>query len=157
MKVLPVEKLVWAPAPFHSPCIGLGSIVTRRPKSSDTLCSRYLAKKKKLKGEKNILCIFGKCIWKALKLTLPSRGHHPSQPPHRGPPGTPTELASPRRGTITIRCVCNSVKRLSFLTLKKDNFSWNDNHGKQVYMIHRVLKNYKTSTSALVPDMLTPA
>ena len=33
--------------------------------------------------------------FEALKLTLPSRGHHPSRRPHRGQPGTPTGLASP--------------------------------------------------------------
>merc|ERR1712061_775453 len=38
-----VEKLVWAPAPFKSPCMGLGSKLTTTPNSSATLVRRYLA------------------------------------------------------------------------------------------------------------------
>lgn len=38
-----VEKLQWAPAPFHSPFIGFGSSDTFTPKSSATRCKMYLA------------------------------------------------------------------------------------------------------------------
>ena len=38
-----VEKLQWAPAPFQSPSMGLGSNVTTTPKSSATLSRMYLA------------------------------------------------------------------------------------------------------------------
>lgn len=37
-----VEKFVWAPAPFQSPSIGLGSKVTITPKFSATRCKIYL-------------------------------------------------------------------------------------------------------------------
>merc|ERR1719228_1393374 len=41
--IFAVEKFVWAPAPFQSPAIGLGSKDTHTPKSSATLSRRYLA------------------------------------------------------------------------------------------------------------------
>ena len=83
-----VEKLQWAPAPFQSPAMGLGSNVTTTPKSSATRSRIYLRIRRCYDYHLNQI---NTCN------TWPSRGRHPWRFPRKARPGTPTGRASPRR------------------------------------------------------------